>query len=118
MGDAGDARFELDPPLTQVAWSPEFGSRSLEIFLVCLVDDRPWVLQPIHAESLIVGWRPDDQPGTVVVEAARRYGLEPVLVHSDVVAGRRRPSRLDLPGDSALSERSGSPPGDAADRPR
>ena len=75
-------RIELDPPLSRVPWSAEFGSRSLEIFFVCLVDGMPWVLQPIHADSLVVGWNPDAQPGTVVVDAAKRYGLEPALVHS------------------------------------
>lgn len=88
---SGGGRFELDPPLTQVAWSAEFGSRALEIFFVCLVDGAPWALQPIHADSLMLGWSPDAQPGTVVVEAARRYGLEPALVHSSSwrVAGER-----------------------------
>jgi hypothetical protein len=88
---SGSGRVELDPPLSEVAWSAEFGSRSLEIFFVCLVDGKPWVLQPIHADSLMVGWSPDAQPGAVVVEAAKRYGLEPVLVHSTSwrVAGDR-----------------------------
>ena len=81
-GGTEAGRFQLAPPLSQVAWSAEFGSRSLEIFLVCLDEGAPRVLKPIHAESLVVGWRPVDQPGTVVIDTARRYGLEPTLVHS------------------------------------
>src|SRR5204863_7313711 len=37
---------------------------------------------PIHAASLRVGWRADEQPGEIVMAAAATYGLRPRLVHS------------------------------------
>jgi hypothetical protein len=78
--DAG--RIQLDPPLTEVAWSDAFAGRSLETFFIFLRDGSPRVLRPIHAVSLLLGWGPRSQPGSVVVGAAARYGLEPVVVHS------------------------------------
>jgi hypothetical protein len=78
--DAG--RIQLDPPLTDVAWSESFAGRSLETFFVFLRDERPHALRPIHAASLLLGWGPGSQPGSVVVGAAERYGLDPVVVHS------------------------------------
>ena len=77
-----DEAVELEPPLTQVAWAEEFAARSLETFFVFLRDDRAWVLRPIHATSLLLGWAPSMQPGSVVVDAAGRYGLDPIVVHS------------------------------------
>ena len=78
--DAG--RIQLDPPLSDVAWSDAFATRSLETFFIFLRDGRPRVLRPIHASSLLLGWAPGNQPGAVVVGAAARYELEPVVVHS------------------------------------
>jgi hypothetical protein len=75
-------RIQLDPPLSQVPWSSEFAARSLETFFVFLRDVQPIVLRPVHAESLLLGWGAGAQPGAVVVEAAARYDLNPVLVHS------------------------------------
>lgn len=77
-----DRRVQLDPPLSQVPWSSEFAARSLETFFVFLRDGQPIVLRLIHAESLLLGWGSDVQPGAVVVEAAARYGLHPIVVHS------------------------------------
>ena len=78
--DAG--RIQLDPPLTDVAWSDAFAGRSLETFFIFLRDRSLRVLRPIHAASLLLGWGPKSQPGAVVVGAAARYELEPVVVHS------------------------------------
>ena len=75
-------RIQLDPPLTDVAWSDAFAGRSLETFFIFLRDRSPRVLRPIHAASLLLGWGPKSQPGAVVVGAAARYELEPVVVHS------------------------------------
>ncbi len=77
-----DGLIQLDPPLTDVAWSDAFAGRSLETFFIFLRDGSPRVLRPIHAGSLLLGWGPESQPGTVVVGAAARYGLSPVVAHS------------------------------------
>ena len=78
--DAG--RIQLDPPLSDVAWSDAFPARSLETFFIFLRDGGLRVLRPIHAASLLLGWGPGSQPGSVVVGAAARYELEPIVVHS------------------------------------
>lgn len=72
----------LSPPLTDVAWSPDIVAQSLEALYVFLRDGEAWRLRPIHAETLRVGWSPEAEPGTVVVEAAARYELRPRVVHS------------------------------------
>lgn len=73
---------ELAPALTNVAWSKELVSQSLEVLLAYLGDDGAHRLRPIHAQTLRVGWPPDQQPGDIVAHAAGRYGLVPLLVHS------------------------------------
>jgi hypothetical protein len=74
--------IELAPALTNVAWSKELISQSLEPLFAYLGDDGAHHLRPIHAPTLRVGWPPDQQPGDIVAHAARRYGLAPLLVHS------------------------------------
>jgi hypothetical protein len=74
--------IEIAPALTNVAWSREVVSQSIEALFVCLGDDGVHHLRPIHAQTLRLGWPPDRQPGEVVTDAARRYGLAPLLVHS------------------------------------
>jgi hypothetical protein len=78
----GDPLVELDPPMSSVTRSAEFLAQSLEILFVCLRSGEAHHLRPIHAESLHLGWPPNARPGEVVVEAAARYGLDPLLVHS------------------------------------
>jgi hypothetical protein len=73
---------QLAPPLSDVAWSSAFVSQSLEVLFVCLGEDGAHHLRPIHAPTLRLGWGPDRDPGTIVLDAARRYGLTPLLVHS------------------------------------
>ncbi len=73
---------ELAPALTNVAWSKELVSQSLEALFTYLDADGAHQLRPIHASTLRVGWPPDQQPGDIVAHAARRYELEPLLVHS------------------------------------
>jgi hypothetical protein len=70
------------PALTRVAASDQIVGQTLEALFVYLADDGAHALRPIHAATLQVGWNPDRQPGDVVVAAARRYGLAPLLVHS------------------------------------
>ena len=74
--------IELAPAITNVAWSKELVSQSLEALFVYLVEDGAHRLRPIHASTLRLGWPPDQQPGDIVALAARRYGLVPRLVHS------------------------------------
>jgi hypothetical protein len=74
--------IEFAPALTNVAWSKELVSQSLEALFAYLGDDGAHHLRPIHASTLRVGWPPDQQPGDIVVQAARRYGLAPLIVHS------------------------------------
>jgi hypothetical protein len=73
---------ELAPALTNVPWSSELVSQSIETLFVGLGEDGPHQLRPIHAATLRMGWPADRQPGDLVVGAARRYGLVPLLVHS------------------------------------
>lgn len=73
---------ELAPALTNVGWSTEFVSQSLEVLFAYLGDDGAHFLRPIHAQTLRIGWPPDQQPGEIVATATRRYDLTPLLVHS------------------------------------
>jgi hypothetical protein len=73
---------EIVPALTNVAWSAEVVSQSLEALFVCLAPDGAHHLRPIHATTLRLGWPADRQPGEIVLTGARRYGLRPLLVHS------------------------------------
>lgn len=74
--------IELAPALTNVAWSKDLVSQSLEALFAYLGDDGAHQLRPIHASTLRVGWPLDQQPGEIVAHAARRYDLVPLLVHS------------------------------------
>jgi hypothetical protein len=74
--------IELAPAITNVAWSKELVSQSLEALFVYLAEDGAHRLRPIHASTLRLGWPPDQEPGDIVALSARRYGLGPVLVHS------------------------------------
>lgn len=73
---------EIEPALSNVSWAPDIVVQSIEPLFVYLGADGPRHLRPIHASSLRLGMRPDQQPGMVVVQATRRYGLAPLLVHS------------------------------------
>jgi hypothetical protein len=73
---------EIVPALSNVAWAPDIVVQSIEPLFVYLGADGPRHLRPIHAASLRLGMRPDQQPGTVVLHTTRRYGLTPLLVHS------------------------------------
>jgi len=85
---------ELVPPLTEVAWSSAFVSQSLEVLFVGLRDDGAHHFRPIHAPTLLLGWGPDQEPGAIVLDAAARYALTPLLVHS--TSWRHQEGRLIL----------------------
>src|SRR4249919_1726638 len=74
--------IELAPAITNVAWSKELVSQSLEALFVYLAEDGAHRLSPIHAATLHLGWPPEQQPGDIVALSAKRYGLAPMLVHS------------------------------------
>jgi hypothetical protein len=73
---------DRSPALTNVAFAPGVVAQSLEALLVDLAGEGARLLHPIHAPTLRLGWRADLQPGDILVGAARRYGLDPLLVHS------------------------------------
>lgn len=73
---------ELEGPLSQTAWSPDFVVQSIEVLFAYLGADGIHVLRPIHADSLWLGLGPGSSPADVVIGAAARYELRPVVVHS------------------------------------
>jgi hypothetical protein len=73
---------ELEGPLSQTAWSPEFVVQSIEVLFAYLGDDGIRALRPIHADSLWLGLGPGSNPADVVLGAAARYELRPIVVHS------------------------------------
>jgi hypothetical protein len=91
---ADEPVVELAPPISDVAWSASFVSQSLEVMFVCLREDGAHHLRPIHAATLRVGWGPDRDPAQIVLGAAGRYGLTPLLVHS--TSWRHQQGRLIL----------------------
>ena len=72
----------LAPPLTDVPWAPSVVAQSLEALFVCRRGDRIATLRPVHAPSLQLGWKLGAEPGDVIIAAATRYGLDPIVVHS------------------------------------
>ena len=104
-----------DPPpvddaaaLTRAGYAPGVVAQSLEALFVYLGGDGARFLHPIHADALRLGWDPAREPADVVLDAARRYGLDPLLAHSTswrFVDGRvvltylvavRTPAELDV----------------------
>jgi hypothetical protein len=75
--------IEYRPALSHVQWSPQIVAQSLEAILTYLdPGETARYLHPIHAASLRVGWRADQEPGDIVMGAAATYRLRPRLVHS------------------------------------
>ena len=73
---------ELGSPISEVAWSPEPSTQSLEVLIVSLEDGSPVWLKPVHADSLRVGLPATSRPGDVVLDTLGRYALTPRVVHS------------------------------------
>jgi hypothetical protein len=73
---------ELGPPISDVAWSPELSTQSLEVLIVSLEEGSPVWLKPVHADSLRVGLPASARPGDVVLETLGWYTLAPRVVHS------------------------------------
>jgi hypothetical protein len=72
----------MEGPLTQTAWSPDFVVQSIESLFVYRGANGLRTLRPIHADSLLLGLPPGSSSAAVVVGAAARYGLSPIVVHS------------------------------------
>jgi hypothetical protein len=85
---------ELQPPLSSVAWSGDFVAQTIEALFVYLAADEARYLRPVHAESLRLGWGPGQQPGQIVLDAAARYGVAPLVAHS--TSWRHEPDRVVL----------------------
>lgn len=73
---------QLEPPLSQASWSPDFVVQSVESLFVYRAQHGIRSLRPIHADSLLLGLSPGASPADVVLAAAARYGLRPAVVHS------------------------------------
>jgi hypothetical protein len=73
---------ELGPPISDVAWSPELSTQSLEVLILSLEGAEPVWLKPEHADSLRVGLPATARPGDVVLETLERYDLTARVVHS------------------------------------
>ena len=85
---------EMEGPLTQAAWSPDFVIQSIEVLFAYHGPDGIRSLRPIHADSLWLGLAPGAAPSDVVLAAAARYGLQPLVVHS--TSWRQAESRVVL----------------------
>ena len=85
---------ELEAPLTQTAWSPEFVVQSIEVLFIYRGTGGIQTLRPIHADALWLGLGPGANPSAVVLGAASRYGLRPLVVHS--TSWRQAESRVIL----------------------
>ena len=72
----------MGPPISSVAWSPEFVAQTLEVLPVAMVDGGLVWLKPIHADSLRVGLPPAARPADTVLEVLKWYPLTPLVVHS------------------------------------
>jgi hypothetical protein len=72
----------MGPPVSTVAWSPQFVAQTLEILPVGLRDGHLLWLKPVHADSLRVGLNPSAAPADVVLDVLKWYPLQPLVVHS------------------------------------
>jgi hypothetical protein len=73
---------ELGSPISDVPWSPELSTQSLEVLIVALEGGSTVWLKPEHADSLRVGLPASATPGDVVIETLGWYDLTPRVVHS------------------------------------
>ena len=72
----------MGPPISSVAWSPQFVAQTLEVLPVGLHSGALFWLKPIHAESLRIGLGPTAKPADTVLDVLKWYPLEPHVVHS------------------------------------
>ena len=98
---------ELGPPISEVAWSPELSTQSLEVLILTLEDAEPVWLKPEHADSLRVGLPATARPGDVVLDTLGRYTLTPRVVHS--TSWRHEEGRVVLSYIAVVEPPSGLP---------
>lgn len=84
----------LRPPLAGAPASDAFVAQSIEALFVCRRSEGIVELRPIHAASLRLPLAVGREPADLVMEAARRYGLTPIAVHS--TSWRSEPGRVVL----------------------
>jgi hypothetical protein len=72
----------LAAPLSDVPWAPGIVAQALEVLIVHQDQTGIHRLDPLHADSLVVGLPVDRDPAGVVADVVRRYGLAPRVVHS------------------------------------
>jgi hypothetical protein len=73
---------QIEGPVSQAPWSPEFLAQTLELLIVHRTPDGITALRPVHAPSLQLGWRPGVAADAVLAAALARYGLEARVLHS------------------------------------
>ncbi|HYM96121.1 MAG TPA: hypothetical protein VET26_02365 [Candidatus Sulfotelmatobacter sp.] len=105
----------MGPPVSSVAWSPDFVAQTLEILPIFLNEARLAWLKPVHAESLRVGLNPSAAPSDVVVDVLKWYPLEALVVHS--TSWRLEDRRVILTYAAAVKAPLALPPGSLVERP-
>jgi hypothetical protein len=56
--------------------------QAIEILPVAMSESHVVVLQPAHAESLVVGWPVGERPEQIAKDTLERLGLHPTVLHS------------------------------------
>lgn len=79
---AEGALVQLSPPVSEVAWSPDFVAQTLEVLPLFLHQGTIGWIKPAHAESLRIGMPPSAKPGEVVLQVVAGYDATPIVVHS------------------------------------
>lgn len=105
----------MGPPVSTVAWSPQFVAQTLEILPVALVAGRLVWMKPIHADSLRVGLSATSKPADVVLDVLKWYPLAPVVVHS--TSWRHEEGRIILTYVAVVSPPSKLPPDSLVELP-
>jgi hypothetical protein len=105
----------MGPPVSTVAWSPDFVAQTLEILPICLNTGRLTWLKPMHAASLQVGLNPSASPSEVVLDVLRWYPLDPLVVHS--TSWRHEAGRVILTYAAAVNPPATLPAGSLVELP-
>ena len=105
----------MGPPISTVAWSPQFVAQTLEVFPVGLRTGRLFWIKPIHADSLRVGMPASARPADVVLDVLKWYPLEPLVVHS--TSWRHEEARIVLTYVAAITPPRSLPPDSLVELP-
>ncbi|TAK02500.1 MAG: hypothetical protein EPO36_01800 [Chloroflexota bacterium] len=90
----GDELLPIVAPIVEAPWSANFVAQTLEVFIVCRGHTGLTNLRPVHADSLRLAMAVGREPAELVLAAAARYGLRPIVVHS--TSWRSEPARIVL----------------------